>query len=206
MKDITKLVTGLLNDPNFNDLEVKQNSFDNYTEIVNANKNTLELTNQNIGQFNKQIDIVVHNILVKLFELNTEKFNAVLSRIKVWGYELTLEEFILGYYVKVKRDNRLKLFVQLNLQRIINKLVQYIEHHLLMNINLFDFSSDNTEKDIIELKNEKSKKQKRLIELNPEQLPTALALDIISIDKLDQIKAEILDELKKSNPVLEREI
>jgi hypothetical protein len=206
MKDITKLVTGLLNDPNFNDLEVKQNSFDNYTEIVNTNKNTLELTNQNIGQFNKQIDIVVHNILVKLFELNTEKFNAVLSRIKVWGYELTLEEFILGYYVKVKRDNRLKLFVQLNLQRIINKLVQYIEHHLLMNINLFDFSSDNTEKDIIELKNEKSKKQKRLIELNPEQLPTALALDIISIDKLDQIKAEILDELKKSNPVLEREI
>lgn len=210
MKDITKLVTGVLNDPEFNNLEVKQNPFETVNELVNYNNthdtNPNEFAKINIGKLNKQIDIIVHNILIKLFELNTEKFNAVLTRIKVWGYELTLEEFILGYYVKVKRDNRLKLFVQLNIEKIINKLIQFIEKHLLSNVELFDFSSENIERDIIKLKDEKSNKQKRLLELSPEEIPAELALDIISLDKLEQVKAEILNDLKKNNPVLEREI
>jgi hypothetical protein len=210
MKDITKLVTGVLNDPEFNNLEVKQNPFETVNELVNYNNthdtNPNEFAKINIGKLNKQIDIIVHNILIKLFELNTEKFNAVLTRIKVWGYELTLEEFILGYYVKVKRDNRLKLFVQLNIEKIIKKLIQFIEKHLLSNVELFDFSSENIERDIIKLKDEKSNKQKRLLELSPEEIPAELALDIISLDKLEQVKAEILNDLKKNNPVLEREI
>ena len=42
---------------------------------------------------------------MKFFELSDEKFTEVLRRISLWGYDVCLEEFILEYYLAIKKDN-----------------------------------------------------------------------------------------------------
>lgn len=141
---------------------------------------------------------------MKFFELDKDKFNAVLQRIRIWGYDVCLEEFITEYYLEIKQDNMLRQFVLLHLDKLIIRLKDIIEMQLLEHINNFDFTNANTEKELRDLANDLGEKESKLLSINPEKLVEDNSDDIIADDNdMQNIKDEILADLRKANPELE---
>jgi hypothetical protein len=63
------------------DLEVKPDEYF-YTQ---KDKETVEKVNKDYStKLDKQLDIISKNIVIKFFELNDEKFQAVMKRIALW--------------------------------------------------------------------------------------------------------------------------
>lgn len=141
---------------------------------------------------------------MKFFELDKDKFSAVLQRIRIWGYDVCLEEFITEYYLEIKQDNMLRQFVLLHLDKLIVRLKDIIEMQLLEHINKFDFTNANAEKELRDLANDLGEKESKLLSINPEKLVEDNSEDIIdNEDTLQNIKDEILADLRKANPELE---
>lgn len=123
----------------------------------------------------------------------------------LWGYDLCLEEFILNYYLIIKKDNRLRQFIILHLLKLISRLKNIIEKQLILKMNNFNFK--NGEDDELKMLNYKlAEKEAKLLELNPEKIAEDNSPEIITTDKINSIKNEILNDLKKNNPELEEGI
>jgi hypothetical protein len=124
--------------------------------------------------------------------------------LRYGGYELCLEEFILNYYLVIKKDNRLRQFIILHLTKLINAVQNMIEIQLLTKMEKFKISNE-TDNELESLQQKLAEKETELLQVNPEKLAEDNTDAIIKSDDLAQMRSEILDDLKTSNPELERE-
>ena len=204
---IDRIYNFLQNNKDNLNVELKPNEYsnleDNDSQFNFKYKKDLEVIQKDYStQIDKQLDIISNNIAIKFFELNDEKFQAILERIMLWGYDLCLEEFILNYYLIIKKDNRLRQFIILHLLKLISRLKNIIEKQLILKMNNFNFK--NGEDDELKTLNYKlAEKEAKLLELNPEKIAEDNSPEIITTDKINSIKNEILNDLKKNNPELE---
>ena len=207
---IDRIYNFLQNNKDNLDIELKPNEYSNLenddSQFNFKYKKDLEVIQKDYStQIDKQLDIISNNIAIKFFELNDEKFQAILERIMLWGYDLCLEEFILNYYLIIKKDNRLRQFIILHLIKLISRLKNIIEKQLILKMNNFNFIND--EDDELKTLNYKlAEKEAKLLELNPEKVAEDNSPEIIATDKINSIKNEILNDLKKNNPELEEGI
>lgn len=207
---IDRIYNFLQNNKDNLNVELKPNEYsnleDNDSQFNFKYKKDLEVIQKDYStQIDKQLDIISNNIAIKFFELNDEKFQAILERIMLWGYDLCLEEFILNYYLIIKKDNRLRQFIILHLLKLISRLKNIIEKQLILKMNNFNFK--NGEDDELKMLNYKlAEKEAKLLELNPEKIAEDNSPEIITTDKINSIKNEILNDLKKNNPELEEGI
>ena len=203
---INRLYEFLQNNKNDLNVEIKPDEYSNIEDnnlIDNEYKQDLEIIKKDYAtKLDKQLNIISNNIAIKFFELNDDKFKAILERISLWGYELCLEEFILSYYLIIKKDNKLRQFIMLHLSKIINILQDIIEKQLILKMDNFNFlNSDNNE--LEELNYKLAEKESKLLSINPEKLAEDTSNEILNTDKIQTVKNEILNELKKQNPELE---
>ena len=138
---IDRIYNFLQNNKDNLNVELKPNEYsnleDNDSQFNFKYKKDLEVIQKDYStQIDKQLDIISNNIAIKFFELNDEKFQAILERIMLWGYDLCLEEFILNYYLIIKKDNRLRQFIILHLLKLISRLKNIIEKQLILKMNL----------------------------------------------------------------------
>lgn len=197
---IEKLVNFLketdLNEP----LEVKP--ADEFYSIEPQRDDVEKITKDYATELDKQLDVICQNIAIRFFELNDEKFQAIMQRIELWGYELCLEEFILNYYLIIKKDNRLRQFVLLHLPKLITMLKDKIQVELTTKMYEFDFKNTNSS-DLDNLHNQLKEKEQELLQVQPEKLAEDTAEEVVTTEKLNTIRAEILSDLREANPELE---
>lgn len=91
------------------------------------------------SKIDRQIMIIAQNISNSLFNLPNEKFTAFISRYKVWGLDITMQQFIINFYLVVKTDNMLRQFVMLHMDKIISTVKEYLEKYLITHMNDFNF-------------------------------------------------------------------
>ena len=102
----------------------------------------------------------------------------------------------------LKRDNRLRQFVLLHIDKLVNRVKNLIEKQLLLKINNFDFTNNN-ENELKELTHKLAEKESKLLEINPEKLVDDTTEEIITADTVSSLRQEILQDLKDTNPELE---
>lgn len=110
----------------------------------------------------------------------------------------------MNYYLIIKKDNKLRHFIILHLNKLINSVKNIIEIQLLTRMNKFSFTNEN-DNEITVLKQNLAEKENELLEVNPEKLAVDNTEEILNSDDLANIRADILNDLKKNNPELERE-
>ena len=125
---------------------------------------------------------------MKFFELSDEKFTEVLRRISLWGYDVCLEEFILEYYLAIKKDNLLRQFVILHLDKLVGRLQNIIEDKFYKGINKFNFSDIKDQKSLQNLQNKLADKEAELLSIQPEKLAEDTTDEILETEDLTRIK------------------
>lgn len=185
-------------------------------ELLNQQKNNLNKVNvpieivkkENSNKFNNQINLIANNIAIKLFELNNKKFLAVLNRMNLWGYEITLEQFILRYYIVIKNDNRLRQFIILYLSKIIRAVKNIIELQLINRMHQFNFIN-KFDKELENLEYDLAKKETELLKINPKDQEDILDNPPEFFKDENEVlsfKEQILADLKAKNPELEDQL
>lgn len=210
--DLTDKLLQYLNSVNINEpIEVKPSEYvftqEKMSKKTNIDNIDVEVLNKDYStKLDKQLKNIANNIVVKFFELNDEKFKAVMQRIMLWGYDTCLEEFITNYYLIIKKDNRLRQFVLLHLVKLIKIIKEIIEKQLTVKMNNFNFTNVN-DNELDNLTKKLAEKESELLNVNPEKLTkdNTAAEEIVELDDISTIKNEILQELKQNNPELERE-
>ena len=210
--DLTDRLLQYLNTIDLNEpIEVKPNEYvftqEKKSKQTNIDNVDIEVLNKDYStKLDKQLKNIGNNIVVKFFELNDEKFKAIMSRITLWGYELCLEEFITNYYLIIKKDNRLRQFVLLHLTKLIKIVKEIIEKQLTVKMHKFDFTNVN-DNELKTLTDKLAEKESELLSVNPEKLTqdNNIAEEPINLDEVASIKNEILQDLKNNNPELERQ-
>lgn len=175
----------------------------------------LELVKKdNASKITSQLQLVAKNIIFKFFELNDEKFLLMLDKIRQWGFEVTFEQFILNYYLYIKRDNRLRTFVVINMARILRILSNEMEDSLIRNMTFMNFTNSIDKRELANLRNDLFLREKLLQDVtikefdmsDEEDINTAMdKVNVKSGEKVDveALKSEILEDLKKNNELLE---
>lgn len=97
------------------------------------------------SRIDKQLLIIAQNISNSLFNLPNQKFTAFMSRYEVWGLDLTLQQFIINFYLVVKTDNMLRQFVMLHMDKIIKTVKEYVEKYLITHMFDFNFKEPRTD-------------------------------------------------------------
>ena len=151
----------------------------------------------------KKIFTFLENIVFTLRGLPEEKFKAVLDRFLTWGILPTMEEFIIDYYLTIKKDADLRQFVIMHFSKILKLTENILNSQSILRIAKQDFTNDNDE-EIQILRNKLKEKEKELMNVMPEKFVKDESLDLIrNENKKQQIKQQILDDLKAQNPELE---
>lgn len=113
-------------------LKMKENDFEQYKKDYSS-------------RIDRQLLIIAQNIAQNLFALNNQKYTAFMSRYEVWGYDLTMQQFIINFYLVVKTDNMLRQFVMTHMDKIITATRNVIEKYLIMHMGDFSFRETRTE-------------------------------------------------------------
>lgn len=186
----------------FNDVSDLENKFESNNETIIKDKNSI---------ITKENKIICDNIIEKFFDLNNEKFLACMKRIIDWDFETCMREFIVNYYLYIKRDNKLRNYITLHMDTILVILKDRIERKLLDGIKLFNFSNSNDDHQIELLKNDLKNKETILLSVESEKFNEYSPAEEEQKEKLDNSKKkdyrqEILNRLKYENPELENDI
>lgn len=120
------------------------------------------------------------------------------------GYELTLEEFILEYYLELKRDNLLRQFVLIHLDKLVVRLTDIIRTQLFKHMDDFKFQDIDEVKKINKLNNDLAERETELLNINPEKIAEDNTAEIETQDNVTSMREEILNDLKQNNPDLEK--
>lgn len=180
--------------------ETKEDQYSTYENIVKY-KNNVKL-NEN--------KIICGNIITKFFELNDEKFLLCLNKILAWGFETFFKEFILNYYLYIKKSNRLRQYIILNLSSIITILKNELELDLLENMKNFNFNSYKTSQDVAFLKNDLRNRETAMMAIKAKNFnefspPSEERKELLTNGQRKTLRAEILNRLKYENPKLEED-
>ena len=195
--DETKNETLELKPKDFN-----ENSNDNKSK-AQVNKDLEVLEKDYSSDINSQLYNISENIVFTLRGLPEEKFKAVLDRFLTWGILPTMEEFIIDYYLTIKKDADLRQFVIMHVSKILKLTENSLNSQSILRIAKQDFTNDNDE-EIQILRNKLKEKEKELMNVMPEKFVKDESLDLIrNENKKQQIKQQILDDLKAQNPELE---
>lgn len=195
--DETKNETLELKPKDFN-----ENSNDDKSK-AQVNKDLEVLEKNYSSDINSQLYNISENIIFTLRGLPEEKFKAVLDRFLTWGILPTMEEFIMDYYLTIKKDADLRQFVIIHFSKILKLTENILNSQSILRIAKQDFTNDNDE-EIQILRNKLKEKEKELMNVMPEKFVKNESLDLIrNENKKQQIKQQILDDLKAQNPELE---
>lgn len=195
--DETKNETLELKPKDFN-----ENSNDDKSK-AQVNKDLEVLEKDYSSDINSQLYNISENIVFTLRGLPEEKFKAVLDRFLTWGILPTMEEFIRDYYLTIKKDADLRQFVIIHFSKILKLTENILNSQSILRIAKQDFTNDNDE-EIQILRNKLKEKEKELMNVMPEKFVKDESLDLIrNENKKQQIKQQILDDLKAQNPELE---
>ena len=195
--DETKNETLELKPKDFN-----ENSNDDKSK-AQVNKDLEVLEKNYSSDINSQLYNIYENIIFTLRGLPEEKFKAVLDRFLTWGILPTMEEFIMDYYLTIKKDADLRQFVIIHFSKILKLTENILNSQSILRIAKQDFTNDNDE-EIQILRNKLKEKEKELMNVMPEKFVKNESLDLIrNENKKQQIKQQILDDLKAQNPELE---
>ena len=168
-----------------------------------VNKDLEVLEKDYSSDINSQLYNISENIVFTLRGLPEEKFKAVLDRFLTWGILPTMEEFIRDYYLTIKKDADLRQFVIIHFSKILKLTENILNSQSILRIAKQDFTNDNDE-EIQILRNKLKEKEKELMNVMPEKFVKDESLDLIrNENKKQQIKQQILDDLKAQNPELE---
>ena len=115
---------------------------------------------------------------------------------------MTVEEFIINYYLVIKKDNSLRQFILLHLSKVISEVCNIIETQLFEKMHTFTFMN-NKSTEIMDLTHELAKKEEQLLKINPEKIADDNTEVLVKADKVESVKDKILNDLKASNPELE---
>lgn len=182
--------------------QVLQQSSKNFNKYI-----PLEIVKkQSSTKLRNQINLIANNIAIKLFQLNNEKFLAVISRMNLWGYQICLEQFILRYYLVIKNDNRLRQFIILYLPKIIKQVKNTIQSQLLSKSTKFNFINPY-DKQLENLQYQLKKKQAELLKIDTDKMKENTQIDSTDIlsdqQQVLSFKEQILKDLQAKNPELE---
>lgn len=97
------------------------------------------------SKIDKQILIISQNIMNSLFSLNNQKFSAFMSRYNVWGFDITMQQFINNFYLVVKTDNKLRQFILDHMEKILPTTRGVMQKYLITHMNSFSFKETRTE-------------------------------------------------------------
>lgn len=190
-------------------LQLKPNDF-NYNQdnasIYDQKQNLQEYKQKNRTFIDRELKIISQNIIDSIFGLNNKKYNAIISRMSIWGYELTLQQFIINYYLIIKKDNKLRQFVINHLQKLIKLTKGLMDKELITVMKDFEFSNKNK---IAKLQKQKIQNQKKLKEIKLKDIKVKEQKEENKIqDEAEQnnIQQQILQKLKKEHPKLEQEL
>ena len=168
-----------------------------------VNKDLEVLEKDYSSDINSQLYNISENIVFTLRGVPEEKFKAVLDRFLTWGILPTMEEFIIDYYLTIKKDADLRQFVIMHFSKILKLTENILNSQSILRIAKQDFTNDNDE-EIQILRNKLKEKEKELMNVMPEKFVKDESLDLIrNENKKQQIKQQILDDLKAQNPELE---
>lgn len=99
----------------------------------------------------------------------------------------------------------MRQFILLHLEKLIIAVKNKIEIQLIKGMNKFKFENEN-ENELKNLEQQLKEKEEELLHVNPENFSKdETSSDVLSSGELSQMKDEILNDLKKMNPELERE-
>lgn len=186
-------------------LEKKPNEFQNSENNIKTARTIddelQEIQKSNETKIDRQLYNVAENIMLSYFSLDTTKFMAVIQRINCWGLQLTLQEFILDYYLFCKTNKYLKQFVLMHLDKLITLVSSMIEKQLITKLNLYNFNVSNTS--LNTLKEKLIQKQKELQKVQPSDLVIDRENQVVDMDKVAQMKLDILNDLKQQHPQLQ---
>lgn len=166
-------------------------------------------------EIDKEIYIIAQNINDDLFNLNDQKYLAIISRIDVWGFDLTMEQFILSYYLYIKKDNKLRQFVMNHMDKIIKAVKLIMDNRLVKGINRFEFRNNRNKLNIEKLKKQRKQNDQKLknIKIKEEgeeqqqkQKEEQQKQTITTNEEQERIKNQILQKLKQQHSVLQKEI
>lgn len=193
------------------DVELKPKEFENDNEDLSSLTADVEkiekYKNSVIMNENK---IICDNIIIKFFELEDEKFLACIDKILSWGFELCFREFILNYYLYIKKSNRLRQYIVMNLDQIISLLKKQLELDLLENLRGINFNTYKTHEEIEFLKNDLRNKEAVMLTIKAKNFNEFAPVNekrkqILDNGQRKDLRAEILNRLRYENPKLEED-
>ena len=168
-----------------------------------VNKDLEVLEKDYSSDINSQLYNIAENIVFVLRGLSEEKFKAVLDRFLTWGILPTMEEFIMDYYLNIKKDEDLRHFIIIYFSIILKLNENILNSQSILRIAKQDFTNDNDE-EIQILRNKLKEKEKELLNVMPDKFVKNGSLDLIrNENKKQQIRQQVLDDLKAKNPELE---
>lgn len=196
-----------LDDTKDEQLELKPKDFNESSNDdkskAQVNKDLEVLEKDYSSDINSQLYNIAENIVFVLRGLPEEKFKAVLDRFLTWGILPTMEEFIMDYYLNIKKDADLRQFIIIHFAKILKLTENILNSQSILRIAKQDFTNDNDE-EIQILRNKLKEKEKELLNVMPDKFVKNDSLDLIrNENKKQQIRQQVLDDLKAKNPELE---
>ena len=121
-----------------------------------------------------------------------------------------MKEFILNYYLYIKKSNSLRQYIIIYLDVIISVLKEYPEEDLIKNMKNFNFSTYKNREEIEFLKNDLKNREAVLMSLNVKNFkkfapPSEKVRDLLSSSERKTLRMEILNKLRHDNPLLEED-
>lgn len=209
------LVTQLfeyLNSAKNEKLEIKPNEFENLDSSNDENtfNSKLEQIKKNSGTLvSKENKVICDNIIKTFLGLNDEKFLACMIRIKDWGFDTCIKEFITNYYLYIKNDNKLRFYIINHLDHLISILKNEVEKNLTKHINLFNFENTKDAYEIQLLRNELKNKLNVAMGVSTPTFNEDSPIGQQEITRLNtqdeknNLRIEITNNLRRENPDLE---
>lgn len=195
-----------LHETRYDELELKPKDRDEtITDDSNAQlTEDLEILKKDYStDIDKQLYNIAENIVFSLKSLSEDQFKAVLDRFLLWGIQQTMEEFIFDYYLIIKKDIDLRQFIVIHMNKLLTIIENILNKQSILRIAKQDFTN-NADEEIESLRKKLKEKEKELINVAPEKIIDKSVPDIIrNENKKQEIRQQVLDDLKAQNPELE---
>jgi hypothetical protein len=192
-------------------MEVKPDEFASGSSVKEISSTNIEKIKKDSNTIMiRENQIICDNILMKFFELNDDKFMACMKRINDWGFDTCFREFILNYYLYIKKSNRLRQYIILHLDLIVSMLKDIMEMQLIEGMKNFNFESYKTREEVEFLKNDLKNREAALMAIKAKNFnefapPNEEKRELLSNSQRKDLRMEILNRLRYENPKLEED-
>ena len=208
---LLKTLYNYIQSTNGQKIEVKPDEFADIASVKEISSTSIEKIRKDTNSIMvRENQIICDNILMKFFELNDEKFLACIRRINDWGFETCFREFILNYYLYIKKSNRLRQYILLHLDSIVSSLKDIMEIELIEGMKDFNFENYKTREEVEFLKNDLKNREVALMAIKAKNFnefapPNEEKRELLSSSQRKDLRMEVLNRLRYENPRLEED-